>query len=64
MKKVTRYTRAGKDGKFIYCPRCGESKIVYHFSWGALTCRKCDKTTADKIDFIKKEDWLLEPRES
>ena len=40
--KVNRYTRAGKDGKFIICPMCDMVETVYHFSWSALSCQHCD----------------------
>ena len=41
MKTVSRYTRAGKNGKLITCPHCMISKPVYHFSWSALSCQSC-----------------------
>ena len=50
MKTVSRYTRAGKNGKVITCPHCMKSKPVYHFSWSALTCQSCGKD-------VKKEEW-------
>ena len=40
--KVNRYTRAGKDGKFIICPHCNQGAFVFHFSWSALNCQHCD----------------------
>lgn len=49
--KVDKHTRAGKNGKVIVCP-CGDnSRRVYHFAWGALTC-PCGK-------MIEKEDWRV-----
>ena len=30
-RKVNRYTRAGKDGKFIVCPHCDQGNFVFHF---------------------------------
>ena len=51
--KVTKYTRAGKKGKKIYCPKCNHSTKVYHFSWSGLTCPEC-KESIDKLD------WLVE----
>ena len=49
-RKVNRYTRAGKDGKFIVCPHCNKVATVYHFSWSALSCQHCD-TMIDKYDW-------------
>jgi ribosomal protein S27E len=53
MKHVTKTTRASKDGKFIYCPKCGAVARVFHFSWSALGCCSCN-------EMIPKYDWLLE----
>ena len=44
MKTVNRYTRAGKHGKVITCPKCYESYPVYHFAWSALVCTCCKET--------------------
>ena len=52
MKKVNRYTRAGKQGKEITCPKCNQSYPVYHFAWSALVCLGCKQT-------IQKEEYLL-----
>ena len=49
-RKVNRYTRAGKDGKFIVCPQCDQGAYVFHFSWSALSCQHCD-TMIDKYDW-------------
>ena len=48
--KVTRYTRAGKEGKYIICPHCTGASRVYHFSWSALYCMYCKKDS-------EKYDW-------
>ena len=48
--KVTKYTRAGKDGKFIVCPYCDQGNFVFHFSWSTLSCQHCD-TMIDKYDW-------------
>ena len=53
VKRVNRYTRAGKNGKQITCPMCNKSHDVFHFSWSALTCQSCKQS-------INKEDWILE----
>ena len=44
---VTRYTRAGKNGKQIVCPECDNIIRIYHFSFSGLTCPKC-KQSVDK----------------
>ena len=49
-RKVTKHTRAGKDGKFIVCPQCDQGNFVFHFSWSALSCQHCD-TMIDKYDW-------------
>jgi rubrerythrin len=51
-KNVDRYTRAGKNGKVIICPVCGEPELVYHFSWSAMTCPSCRESS-------DKNDWLV-----
>ena len=52
MKNVNRYTRAGKNGKQITCPKCKEQARVYHFSWSALGCQSCQES-------INKEEWII-----
>ena len=52
IKNVNRYTRAGRNGKEITCPKCKESAPVYHFAWSAITCQFCSSD-------INKEDWLI-----
>ena len=52
---VNRYTRAGKNGRDILCPECGEWGTVYHFSWSALTCQSCKES-------VNKEDWIVEKK--
>ena len=44
---VTKYTRAGKNGKQIVCPECDNIIRIYHFSFSGLTCPKC-KQSVDK----------------
>ncbi len=51
-KNMNRYTRAGKYGKTIYCPVCGEPEVVYHFSWAAMTCPSCNTSS-------NKNNWLV-----
>jgi ribosomal protein S27E len=51
-RNVDRYTRAGRNGRQITCPDCGEISRVYHFAWCAITCSGCDR-------MIDKEHWLI-----
>ena len=51
---VNRYTRAGRNGRVIYCRKCGEGRRMYHFSWFAIMCRKCDEERS-------KYTWLINP---
>jgi len=50
-KNVYRYTRAGKDGKFVMCPHCHADERVYHFAWSSMTCINC-------TELVDKNDWL------
>ena len=50
--KVTRYTRAGKNGKQIVCPECGSIRRIYHFNFSGLVCPKCKQSVA-------KYDWKV-----
>ena len=50
---VNRYTRGGKNGKQLKCPKCQSVRTIYHFSWSGLTCPEC-KESIDKLD------WLVE----
>ena len=52
-KPVTRYTRAGYNGKWIKCPKCSQTSKVYHFSWSSLVCMCCRES-------VEKLDWLVE----
>ena len=56
MKKVTKYTRAGREGRTIYCPECNAPNKVYHFSWSALTCGGCKQ-------MIGKYYFSIKPRQ-
>ena len=51
LENVDRYTRAGKNGKVIICPVCGEPELVHHFSWASMKCPSCD-TNSDKNDWL------------
>ena len=48
--KVTKYTRAGKNGKAILCPVCKSVRTVYHFNFSGLTCPEC-KQSVDKYEW-------------
>ena len=48
---VTKYTRAGNNGKNIMCPVCNHVERVYHFSWVAGQCSNC-KTMVNKYDYL------------
>ena len=47
---VTRYTRAGKNGKQLVCPECKSVRTVYHFNFSGLTCPECKES-------VGKYDW-------
>ena len=58
---VTRYTRAGKNGKQIVCPECDNIRRVYHFNFSGLTCPKC-KQSVDKYSWkVRTIQDQLEP---
>ena len=50
--QVNRYTRAGKNGKQIVCPKCFSVRTVYHFNFSGLTCPDCKES-------IPKYDWSI-----
>ena len=50
--KVNRYTRSGKDGKFIICPESNQGAFVFHFSWSALSCQHCNA-------MVEKNQWKV-----
>jgi len=49
---VSKYTRAGRNGREIVCPNCNDKHKVSHFSWTALTCMDCGKD-------IDKWEWTV-----
>lgn len=51
-KKVNDKTRAGAEGKMIYCPLCTNAVKVYHFDWTAILCANCKMP-------VNKTDWVL-----
>ena len=54
-KPVTRYTRAGYNGKQIKCPNCQSVRRVYHFNFSGLVCPECKES-------VGKYDWLVETK--
>ena len=56
-KPVTRYTRAGYNGKQLQCPKCKSVRTIYHFNWSGLTCPECKES-------IDKYNWLVESKGS
>jgi len=50
---VNKYTRAGHNGKIIFCPVCMERRRVWGFAWRWMKCKLCTLK-------INKEDWLYE----
>lgn len=54
-KKVSNTTRAGRNGKLIFCPHCFNSYKVYHFAW---SCFRCPIEECDKLN--EKNEWLVE----
>lgn len=51
--RANRNTRAPFDGRVIYCPKCGNGDLSFHFSWAASTCQYC-------WQMVDKTDWFLE----
>ena len=49
--RVTKTTRARKEGTTIICPKCFYSVKVYHFGWASLVCLECEEEI-DKEEFI------------
>jgi hypothetical protein len=49
---VSKYTRAGRQGREIVCPCCNDKVRVYHFSWFALVCQGCGEP-------VKKGNWII-----
>jgi len=47
---LKKYQKAGKYGRFIYCPRCNHEHLVYNLSWTSLMCVNCEHIS-------KKSEW-------
>ena len=52
---VNKHTRAGRDGKKIFCPNCMAMRRVYSFAWSALMCNFCNSE-------VQKGEFLLAPQ--
>jgi phage FluMu protein Com len=59
VEKVTKYTRASKNGTAIFCPKCKSVFVVYHFSWSGLMCNHCNKMYSKNQFLIDKNLPLL-----
>ena len=46
--EVDRWTRAGKRGKELFCPKCGSETRIYHFAWSTVKCGNCKKFVEKK----------------
>ena len=51
-ENVNRWSRAGKNGKYIHCPHCFQSTLVWHFAWSALKCAGCN-------GYVDKHRWII-----
>ena len=49
---VSKFTRAGYNGKEIICPQCSQIATVFHFSWSKLVCNSCRES-------VCKYDWRI-----
>ena len=48
---VTARTRAGRNGRRIFCARCSLSELVYHFKWSGLSCMGCE-------EIVPRDEWV------
>jgi len=48
--KLKKYQKAGKYGRYIYCPYCNQEHKVYSLSWYRLICMNCERE-------VKKSEW-------
>ena len=48
---IHKRSRAGKNGKNIMCPICGNISRIHHLSWSSLTCTSC-KSDVDKYEWL------------
>ena len=53
MQKVTKQTRADKNGTAAHCPFCDDVFIVKDFDWEQLICPTCGR-------IIEREEWLID----
>jgi transcription elongation factor Elf1 len=47
---LQKHQKAGKWGRYIYCPRCNNEHLVRNLAWYKFTCMKCEITS-------KKSEW-------
>lgn len=60
--KVSKTTRASREGRLIICPYCFNSRRVHHFAWAGLWCvnEECDYTfVKSPNNSIPKNEWLI-----
>lgn len=50
-KPVGKYTRAGKNGRIVICPKCNGILKLYHFAFSAIVCLHCHKEI-EKYDLL------------
>ena len=56
--KVWKNCRASKEtGRELFCPKCHEINIVYHFSWASLKCGFCE-TCVEKYQWWTRKNQL------
>ena len=49
--KVSKTTRASREGRLIFCPDCFNSQRVYHFAWAGLYCSNKDVQSSILLAF-------------
>jgi len=54
-ERVPKYTKAGKAGKTIYCPKCGAPQRVMNFSWLSMMCMSCNHRAEKNSWFMAKK---------
>ena len=52
-EKMTKYSRVGHLGKLLLCPNCKQCTRVFHLSFSAIMCDKCNK-------MIEKYKWRIQ----
>lgn len=49
--RVSSRTRAGRDGRLVFCPHCGAGRRWFHFNHDGGRCEDCG------LDIPKREWW-------